>query len=282
LAPVPLTKRALWVIERNLDRDLSLGDLAAACEVSPWHLSHAFTERVGQPIIEYVRSRRLSFAAEALAAGAPDILDLALASGYNSHEAFSRAFKNLLGVTPETVRQRRSTVGLRLVGAIDMTTADERTLPMPELRTKEAMTFVGVFERVALDTTWSIPALWRRFMASYAEIDGKVDPIPVGVIGPIGGDGRFNYGCAVQVEASTVPATPMTMLRVPAQRYALFPHAGHVLAIRSTYDAIWNRVLPENGWTTPEQPSLERHHPTFNPLTGDGGITIWIPVVTAR
>lgn len=282
MAPVPLTKRALWVIERNLDRDLGLADLAAACEVSPWHLSHAFTERVGQPIIEYVRSRRLSFAAEALAAGAPDILDLALASGYNSHEAFSRAFKNLLGVTPESVRQRRSTSGLRLVGAIDMTTADECTLPMPELRTKEAMTFVGLFERFALDTTRGIPALWRRFMASYAEIEGKVDPIPVGVIGPVGGDGSFNYGCAVQVDASTAPATPTTMLRVPAQRYALFPHTGHVLAIRSTYDAIWNRVLPENGWTTPEQPSLERHHPTFNPLTGDGGITIWIPVVTAR
>ena len=281
MATASLTKRALWVIERNLDRDLSLGDLAAACDVSRWHLSHAFTERVGRPITEYVRSRRLSFAAEALAAGAPDILDLALASGYNSHEAFSRAFKTLLGVTPESVRHRRTTVGLPLVAAIDMTTADERTFPMPELRTKEAMTFVGLFDRFALDTTHGIPALWRRFMTSYAEIEGRVDPIPVGVIGPIGEDGCFNYGCAVQVDAPATPAMPITVLNVPAQRYALFPHTGHVSTIRSTYDAIWNRVLPESGWTTPEQPGLERHHPTFNPLTGEGGITIWIPVVKA-
>jgi AraC family transcriptional regulator len=199
MAPVSLTNRALWVIERNLDRDLSLGDLAAACDVSRWHLSHAFTERVGRPITDYLRSRRLSFAAEALAAGAPDILDLALASGYGSHEAFSRAFKALLGVTPESVRRRRTTAGLPLVVAIDMTTADERTLPMPELETKEAMTFIGLFERFALDTTHGIPALWRRFMPSYSEIEGKVDPIPVGVVGPIGGDGCFNYGCAAQV-----------------------------------------------------------------------------------
>ena len=278
---VSLTKRALWVIERNLDRDLSLSDLAAACEVSRWHLSHAFTEGVGRPITEYVRSRRLSFAAEALAAGAPDILDLALASGYNSHEAFSRAFKTLLGVTPESVRHKRTTAGLPLVAAIDMTTVDERTLPMPELRTKEAMTFVGLFDRFALDTTYGIPTLWRRFMTSYAEIENKVDPIPVGVIGPIGEDGSFNYGCAVQVAASAAPSAPITVLNVPAQRYALFPHTGHVATIRSTYDAIWNRVLPESAWTTPEQPGLERHHPTFNPLTGEGGITIWIPVVKA-
>ena len=279
-----VTNRALWVIERNLDRNLSLGDLAAACGVSPWHLSHAFTERVGRPITGYMRSRRLSFAAEALAAGAPDILDLALASGYNSHEAFSRAFKVLLGATPESVRHRRTTVGLPLVPAIDMTTAEERTLPVPELRMTDAMSFVGVFERLALDTTHIIPSLWRHFMAASAHVEGKVESIPVGIIGPIDGDGCFDYGCAVQVGGSVAPpASParLTLLNVPARRYALFPHSGHVSTIRSTYNAIWNRVLPENGWTTPEAPGFERHHPTFDPLTGEGGVTIWIPVVKA-
>ena len=278
---MPVTKRALWIIERNLDRTLSLGELAAACDVSPWHLSHAFTEHVGRPITDYMRSRRLSFAAETLAAGAPDILDLALTSGYNSHEAFSRAFKTLLGVTPESVRHRRTTAGLPLVAAIDMTTADGRTLPAPELRMTDAMSFVGVFERLSLDHTHLIPALWRRFMTSHAHVEGKVESIPVGIIGPIDADGCFDYGCAVQVGGSAAPPAPMTMLKMPAQRYALFPHTGHVSTVRSTYHAIWNQVLLDNGWTTPEAPSLERHNPTFNPLTGEGGITIWIPVVNA-
>ena len=46
----------------------------------------------------YVRARRLSDAARALIAGAPDILRLALDSGYASHEAFSRAFKSQFGL----------------------------------------------------------------------------------------------------------------------------------------------------------------------------------------
>jgi AraC family transcriptional regulator len=277
-----LTTRALWVIERHLDRDLGLRDLAAACNVSPCHLSHAFTERVGRPITHYVRSRRLSCAAEALAAGAPDILDLALTSGYNSHEAFSRAFKALLGVTPERVRHLRTTAGLPLVPALDMTTIEECALPAPHIRTMSATTFVWLSERFSTDTMHGIPALWRRFMSSYAAIEGKVHPIPVGVTAPFDEDGSFAYGCAVQVDASATPPKGMTRLAFPARRYAVFRHAGHVSTIRGTYDAIWNRGLSDHGWTTPEEPCLEQHDPSFDPRTGEGGISIWIPVVDQR
>jgi AraC family transcriptional regulator len=274
-----LTTRALWVIERNLDRNLHLRDLASACDVSSCHLSHAFAECVGRPITSYVRARRLSCAAEALAAGAPNILGLALASGYNSHEAFTRAFKELLGVTPASVRRRRTTAGLPLVMAIDMITAGKQPLPAPDIEAAGAMTFVCLFRRFALDALRDIPALWRDFTPSYAEIDGKLDPIPVGVLGPIDEDGCFDYGCGVQVDASSTPPKGMTTLSLPAQRYAVFRHDAHVSTIKGTYDTIWNRALPEHGWTMRVQPGLERHDPTFDPLTGHGGITIWIPVV---
>jgi AraC family transcriptional regulator len=279
-APRSLATRAAWVIERNLDRDLSLKELAEACDVSPWHLSHAFSQRAGRSITGYIRSRRLSHAAEALAAGAPDILAVALASGYNSHEAFSRAFKELLGMTPESVRRCGTTAGLPLVGAVDMMSADEVDLPDPEIRMAAAMTFACVFERFALEAMQGIPALWRRFMEVAALIERRVHPIPVGIVGPIRDDGGFDYGCGIQVDAASNTPKQMTLLSVPEQRYALFRHVAHVSMIKGTYDAIWNRVLPENGWTMPDQPSLEWHEPTFDPLTGDGGVTIWVPVIS--
>jgi AraC family transcriptional regulator len=100
-----LTSKAVWIIERNLARPLSLAELAEACGVSPFHLAHAFGEATGQSVMRYVRGRRLSEAAKALADGARDILELALRSGYGSHEAFSRAFRNQFGITPEEVRR---------------------------------------------------------------------------------------------------------------------------------------------------------------------------------
>jgi AraC family transcriptional regulator len=54
--------------------------------------------------MHYARGRRLSEAARALAAGAPNILEVALAAGYGSHEAFTRAFRRQFGVPPEALR----------------------------------------------------------------------------------------------------------------------------------------------------------------------------------
>ena len=96
-----LTNKALFIIERNLTSALTLASIAENCEASRFHLAHAFGKSTGLSVTEYLRCRRLTQAAYALAAGANDILSVALDSGYASHEAFSRAFKAQFG---ETVR----------------------------------------------------------------------------------------------------------------------------------------------------------------------------------
>ena len=115
-----LATKAVWVIERNLNSDLTLNGIAKSCHVSSFHLAHAFGAATGQPVMAYVRSRRLSEAARKLADGAPDILELALESGYASHEAFTRAFKEQFGATPETVKRNRSTSSLALVPPLEL------------------------------------------------------------------------------------------------------------------------------------------------------------------
>ncbi len=64
-----LTNRALWVIERHLDRTLTLGELAGACGVSRYHLAHPFGAATGMPLMQYVRKRRLTEVARRLASG---------------------------------------------------------------------------------------------------------------------------------------------------------------------------------------------------------------------
>jgi AraC family transcriptional regulator len=100
-------ERAVWFIESRLSDPIRLVDVADAVGVSPFHLARLFHAVAGQPVISYVRSRRLSEAARALASGRPDILGLALDVGYGSHEAFTRAFRDRFGLTPEAARIRR-------------------------------------------------------------------------------------------------------------------------------------------------------------------------------
>src|SRR5262245_16872676 len=85
--------RALWYIESHFAEEITLDDVAAVAGVSRYHLSRTFGLATGSGLMAYVRGRRLSEAAKALAAGAPDILGVALDWGYGSHEAFSRAFR---------------------------------------------------------------------------------------------------------------------------------------------------------------------------------------------
>src|SRR5262249_16662272 len=98
---VSVTAKTLWYIERHLSGDLSLEAIADVVGVSRFHISRAFGVTVGCGLASYVRTRRLSEAARTLVDGAPDILAVALDTGYGSHEAFTRAFRQYFGLTPE-------------------------------------------------------------------------------------------------------------------------------------------------------------------------------------
>jgi len=110
-------QKALWFIESHLAGALTLDEIAGVAGVSRFHLVRAFAAATGLSVMRYVRARRLTEAAHALAGGAPDILELALDADYGSHEAFTRAFRDHFGVTPEAVRGFTCLDRLKLSGA---------------------------------------------------------------------------------------------------------------------------------------------------------------------
>src|ERR1700735_5656062 len=118
---------------------MSLEDIAAVCEVSRFHMSRAFGLATGRSVMRYLRGRRLTEAARLLAQGAPDILSVALDAGYGSHEAFTRAFRDQFGVTPEAVRQRGDLDNLELVEPIKMSKNGTVALEEPRRETRAAL-----------------------------------------------------------------------------------------------------------------------------------------------
>jgi AraC family transcriptional regulator len=275
-----LATKAVWVIERNLDSDLTLSRIAESCGVSSFHLAHAFGAATGKPVMSYVRSRRLSEAARKLADAAPDILELALETGYASHEAFTRAFKEQFNTTPETVKRNHSTSSLALVPPLELPEGTPAKLDDPEIVKSDAMTVVGLAERHAFDAPYKIPAQWQRFMGMYGLIERKVAEIPVGVSCNLDDDGTFEYVCGVEVARGSEAPKGMEKVAIPAQTYAVFQHLTHVAGLGNTYLAIWNSWLTDHNRIAADGPSIERHKKTFDPRTGEGGVDIWIPLVT--
>jgi AraC family transcriptional regulator len=272
-----LASQAVWIIERNSERDLTLSGIAKACGVSRSHLANAFGTTTGLSVMHYLRARRLSEAARALAGGAPDILAVALDAGYASHEAFTRAFRDRFGVTPERVRERGTIGGLPIVAPFELKPETIVRLEPPRYVKRGAIRIVGLSEPFSWETSIRIPAQWQRFMPYFSSIDTRA-PIPLGVCFLSGDEGEFEYICAAEVSRFDDHPRELVEREIPAGTYAVFEHRAHVSKLGETYTAIWNRVLPELGKSQAEAPVLERHNETFDPRTGNGGLTIWIPL----
>src|SRR6266403_5221434 len=168
-------QKALWYIESHLADELTLEEIAGDAGISRFHLVRAFAAATGLSVMRYVRARRLSEAARALAGGASDILNLALEAAYGSHEAFTRAFRDHFGVTPEAVRAASCVDKLRLQEPIMMDSTLTENLQAPRFETGKAMLVAGVGERYNHGNGGgaAIPGQWQRYHQKVGEIPDR-------------------------------------------------------------------------------------------------------------
>jgi AraC family transcriptional regulator len=123
-----------------------------------------------------------------------------------------------------------------------------------------------------------IPTMWQRFNAYPGGIPGQLGKTAFGVCCNGDDAGNFEYIAGVEVsDFSGLPAE-LSRVRIPGQRYLIFTHADHIATIRGTIGAIWNHWLPASGYHVADSPNIERYDQSFDPLTGTGGVEIWIPI----
>ncbi|MFL4597843.1 helix-turn-helix domain-containing protein [Stenotrophomonas maltophilia] len=265
--------KALWYIETHADSPLALADIAAAAGLSPFHLSRLFQARTGTSVVRYLRGRRLSAAAQRLAEGAGDILPVALSAGYTTHAAFTRAFCEQFGQTPERVREH-GIDGLALVQAIRVDDAPAACTEAPRLLDTPAFQVAGIGMRHTRDSGGAIPGQWAQLNREWP----APAPISFGVCCNSDDEGGFDYIAALPASAlSTVPAH-WQRVAVPARRYLVAWHGGHISSIRSTWFWLLDQYLPGTGLSLADAPDLERYDTRFDEHTGNGGVEIWLPV----
>lgn len=270
-----LLDRIIWQIETRLSETITLELLSENCAVSMYHMCRAFRQGAGTSIMSYVRGRRLSIAAQTIADSEEAIISIAVASGYASHEAFTRAFAGYFGVLPSTVRVARSVSTLCLMEPMEMKKDMIVDVLKPIVRDREAFRVVGLSVSCSFEDTSAIPGLWHSFNAREDDVAGVKGGAAYGVCYDSDETGQFRYLAGVEARGST---EGMDHVDVPAGRYAVFSHTGHVSDLPKTVYTIWNKSLPDLGLEPIKAPDFERYDDRFDPESGRGTVEIWIPI----
>ncbi|ALS59741.1 AraC family transcriptional regulator [Pandoraea norimbergensis] len=270
--------KALWYIEIQIGSELTLDHIAHASEMSRFAISRLFAITTGWSVMRYVRARRLTRAAQTLANDAPDILSVALDAGYSSHEAFTRAFADFFGLTPEQLRARRHLDGLGLVEPLRMKDIKFIDLAAPRIETGKALTVAGLSSRFTFATNEGIPALWEAFNPYFRNFPDQVSDVTYGVCCNPDGEGGFEYIAGVEVSRRDRLPEGFRCVDIAPLQYAVFEHKGHISLLHQTVYTIWHQWLPSSGMDAVDAPDFERYSEDFNPVAGTGSLEIWLPV----
>jgi AraC family transcriptional regulator len=271
--------KTVWFIEsRFRDNELTLETMAEHAGVSRSHLSRIFPIATGHQLSSYIRGRRLTEAARELANGAPDILNVALDAGYGSHEAFTRAFRDQFGLTPDDVRRRRSLDMLDLVEPLRMDSAEKVVLAPPVIENRQALRIAGMSDYLTWKTLDTIPHIWQRFGPYIHELQSDAPAPTFGVNGPMPeGTEGFDYFAGAPIAKGKDLIPGLTEMMLPAGIYARYTHEGHISKIRATCAALFE-ALPALGRDTDPRwfCMVEYYGPDFDPSTGMGTVEVWV------
>jgi AraC family transcriptional regulator len=279
-------------IERHLFEPLSVGTLADVADLSPFHFSRLFTARIGESVMAYVRRRRMLRAAARLGRNpgvesdieAPALIELAFDCGFESQEAFTRAFAQVFGVTPG--RYKRDPVRYQasaMEKAMNQTTAEKPNVTLLDgVTRKDAFVVAGISERISKDNMQAVPALWPKLM-QHVPFDGQKEPVFYGVCyGSNMEEGSFNYMAAAEIAPDKKPPAALTLMQVPAQTYAVFRitlGAGEIhRQMKAAMQYIFSEALPTSGRKPTGGIDLEVYGERFNAEKAGSVLDFYIPV----
>lgn len=208
---------ALLYIDAHLQQQLRVEEVAALFHFSPYYFHRVFTSIVGQPMAAYIRSRRLEYACAWLVETNRPLVDIAMDSGFESAQAFSRAFRRAHGMPPGAWRAARPPCEVMPVALLVRRFANRLKggiLLNPKIIKKEAMHIVG-----SVGGWQETAQVWADFEAKAARLGKHGDHNGYEVRIWNGHDNPVYAGHNLRGQAAP---EGFASIRLPAGEYAAF------------------------------------------------------------
>lgn len=284
-------QKAVDYIEDHLSDELQVETISKVAGFSRWHFQIVFSATIGDSLKEYIRKRRLSNAMNELGTD-KRILDIALDAGFESQEAFSRAFKTMFNFTPGECRKKGINPSQYKKIRITMEYLDHLYAGVsmePTFTKMNEMKIVGVSGRFISvlspekDNLVVIPKLWGQYIPRRHEIKNAKSAINLGVCQEVPAEEKSRpdecmYIAATEVTSFENLPEGMQSFTIPAGEYAVFTHKGSLEKFEHTLNYIYGSWLPKSGKKLRHAPDIELYDHRFNLNDEKSEIDIYIPI----
>lgn len=278
-------QRAIDFMEEKMLEEISIEDVAKVANSSQFHFQRTFSILTDISVGDYLRQRRLSLAAQELVNTDAKIIDIAFKYGYDTSEAFSKAFRKQHDVTPSEARKYKGKLKSynRLVIQVNLKGAEPMRYKIVE---KGAFQVIGVKREFSLENEENlrgIPKMWDEVHA-----DGTNDLL----ISLNDGELKGILGVCVdkreaQLEEieywigtnslSDVPDSFETIV-IPPSKWGVFEvHGPMPHSMPNTWKQIFSEWFPSHQYEHAGTPELEVY-PADNPNDPNYYSEIWIPL----
>jgi AraC family transcriptional regulator len=277
--------RATLYVERHLGEPLTLERLAAEACISTYHFHRLFRLWLGEPVMEYVRRLRLEHAAYRLRASTRPVRSIARDVGYESADAFGRAFRDRFGESPREYRKRWASTST-VMGATPVVSRLGE-IPTPEPRSAQPNarvheTRLDEWHLVGLRHLGPYRDVWRTW-GELAEWSAREMPSLLAAprIGISHDDpemveaSRIRYDACYAVSAAQAEAVralvrpPLHWRTMPAADYAVTIHRGPYHELGAAYRRLFIDWLPRSGRYPGDAPVVEWYRNSPREVTPD-------------
>src|SRR5690625_373531 len=273
---------AIDYMEDHLLDNLPIESIAQQANFSVFHFQRTFAILTDISVGEYLRRRRLTLAAYELTRSNRKIIDLAYKYGYDTPEAFSKAFRRQHGVTPSAARKYTGKLKSynRLVVQVSLKGAEPMQVKIVE---HEGFQIVGVIREFSLvneENLVGIPKMWDKINEEGTDDQlFRLNNGPVeGVVGVcvVKDSESIDYWIGTAHEGSA--PNRLSTLEIPTSKWAVFEvHGPMPDAMPKAWKQIFSEWFPSSGYKHAGTPELEVYSDE-NPSSANLYSEIWIPV----
>lgn len=243
-------EKAILYIEEHLGENIKAEEAAKFAGYSYYHFTRQFSAVLGESVGSYIKKRRLADGAKKLLYTDHRIIDIALENGFESSEAFSRAFKAAFRVSPQTYRKNRLDLFIsgktKLEPAL-LTHLAENVTVNPSIVEIPAIQVAGLRGETTLGDN-KIRALWGEFRKQAHRIPNQPEkPRGFGICEACQANTMFNMNddvlftevAGAEVYSFAGVQEPFVRKTIPGGRYAVFTHRGSLSRLKQTFNYIW-------------------------------------------